>query len=109
MSCKIIILSFFNTIYLLTPKKFSTDINIILFYLPKIEEEEFLLQELRRIEARKKERAKKAQDLQKLISAADRSPSTPATPAVQSSTAPKKKFYKGPLASTSTAETIVKK
>lgn len=34
-------------------------------------EEEYLVQELRKIETRKKEREKKAQDLQKLIKAAD--------------------------------------
>lgn len=34
-------------------------------------EEEYLIQELRKIENRKKEREKKAQDLQKLITAAD--------------------------------------
>lgn len=34
-------------------------------------EEEYLIQELRKIETRKKEREKKAQDLQKLITAAD--------------------------------------
>lgn len=34
-------------------------------------EEEYLIQELRKIESRKKEREKKAQDLQKLIKAAD--------------------------------------
>lgn len=34
-------------------------------------EEEYLIQELRKIENRKKEREKKAQDLQKLIKAAD--------------------------------------
>jgi DNA methyltransferase 1-associated protein 1 len=36
-----------------------------------VEEEEFLRAELKRIEARKKEREKKTQDLQKLITAAD--------------------------------------
>ncbi len=34
-------------------------------------EEEYLVQELRKIETRKKDREKKAQDLQKLITAAD--------------------------------------
>lgn len=34
-------------------------------------EEEYLIQELRKIETRKREREKKAQDLQKLIKAAD--------------------------------------
>lgn len=34
-------------------------------------EEEYLIQELRKIEARKKEREKRTQDLQKLITAAD--------------------------------------
>ncbi|XP_014669990.1 PREDICTED: DNA methyltransferase 1-associated protein 1-like isoform X2 [Priapulus caudatus] len=38
-----------------------------------VEEEETLMQELRKIEQRKREREKKAQDLQKLISAADNS------------------------------------
>jgi DNA methyltransferase 1-associated protein 1 len=37
----------------------------------KIEEEEHLITELKKIELRKKEREKKTQDLQKLITAAD--------------------------------------
>lgn len=37
----------------------------------QVAEEEYLMQELRKIETRKKEREKKAQDLQKLITAAD--------------------------------------
>lgn len=37
----------------------------------QVAEEEYLIQELRKIETRKKEREKKAQDLQKLITAAD--------------------------------------
>uniref|UniRef100_A0A4W4GWF8 DNA methyltransferase 1-associated protein 1 n=1 Tax=Electrophorus electricus TaxID=8005 RepID=A0A4W4GWF8_ELEEL len=37
----------------------------------QVAEEEYLIQELRKIEMRKKEREKKAQDLQKLITAAD--------------------------------------
>uniref|UniRef100_A0AAY4BD75 DNA methyltransferase 1-associated protein 1 n=1 Tax=Denticeps clupeoides TaxID=299321 RepID=A0AAY4BD75_9TELE len=37
----------------------------------QVAEEEYLVQELRKIETRKKEREKKAQDLQKLITAAD--------------------------------------
>lgn len=37
----------------------------------QIEEEQMLLNELRKIDARKKEREKKTQDLQKLITAAD--------------------------------------
>eukprot|EP00062_Callorhinchus_milii_P014537 gi/632963814/ref/XP_007898093.1/ PREDICTED: DNA methyltransferase 1-associated protein 1 isoform X1 [Callorhinchus milii] len=37
----------------------------------QVEEEEYLIQELRKIEMRKKEREKKTQDLQKLITAAD--------------------------------------
>lgn len=41
-----------------------------LFFL-QVAEEEYLIQELRKIENRKKEREKKAQDLQKLIKAAD--------------------------------------
>lgn len=39
--------------------------------LLQVAEEEYLLQELRKIEARKKEREKRSQDLQKLITAAD--------------------------------------
>lgn len=39
----------------------------------KVEEEQTLLNELRKIEMRKKEREKKTQDLQKLITAADNS------------------------------------
>ena len=41
--------------------------------LTQIEEEENLIQELKKIEQRKKERDKKTQDLQKLITAADTS------------------------------------
>ena len=37
----------------------------------QIEEEEYLMGELKKIEQRKKEREKKTQDLQKLITAAD--------------------------------------
>ncbi|XP_070563025.1 DNA methyltransferase 1-associated protein 1-like [Ptychodera flava] len=37
----------------------------------QVEEEQYLIQELKKIELRKKEREKKAQDLQKLITAAD--------------------------------------
>lgn len=40
-------------------------------FLSQVAEEEYLLQELRKIEARKKEREKRSQDLQKLITAAD--------------------------------------
>lgn len=40
-------------------------------FLLQIEEEQFLLSELKKIEARKKERERKTQDLQKLISQAD--------------------------------------
>ena len=40
------------------------------FYL-KVEEEEMLVAELKKIELRKKEREKKQQDLQKLITAAE--------------------------------------
>jgi len=36
-----------------------------------VAEEEYLIQELRKIETRKKEREKRTQDLQKLITAAD--------------------------------------
>ncbi|KAJ8971808.1 hypothetical protein NQ317_004838 [Molorchus minor] len=45
--------------------------------LAKIEEEQFLLGELKKIEARKKERERKTQDLQKLISQADNQNETP--------------------------------
>lgn len=41
------------------------------FLVLQVAEEEYLLQELRKIEARKKEREKRSQDLQKLITAAD--------------------------------------
>ncbi|EFA07023.2 DNA methyltransferase 1-associated protein 1 isoform X1 [Tribolium castaneum] len=43
----------------------------------QIEEEQFLLLELKKIEARKKERERKTQDLQKLISQADSQSETP--------------------------------
>ncbi|XP_018567565.1 DNA methyltransferase 1-associated protein 1 isoform X1 [Anoplophora glabripennis] len=43
----------------------------------QIEEEQFLLGELKKIEARKKERERKTQDLQKLISQADNQNETP--------------------------------
>lgn len=43
----------------------------------QIEEEQFLLGELKKIEARKKERERKTQDLQKLISQADNQTETP--------------------------------
>ena len=43
---------------------------ILKFYL-KVEEEEMLVAELKKIELRKKEREKKQQDLQKLITAAE--------------------------------------
>ena len=46
------------------------NVAILLFFL-QVAEEEYLIQELRKIENRKKEREKKAQDLQKLIKAAD--------------------------------------
>ena len=42
-----------------------------------MEEEQFLLSELKKIEARKKERERKTQDLQKLISQADSQNDTP--------------------------------
>lgn len=45
-------------------------------YYEQIEEEQSLTQELRKIEARKKEREKKAQDLQKLITGSE-SPAEP--------------------------------
>jgi len=45
----------------------------IWFYIIyKIEDEQILLQELRKIEARKRDRDRKTQDLQKLISAVDK-------------------------------------
>lgn len=47
----------------------STWIIIALIY--QVEEEEKLIEELKKIELRKKEREKKTQDLQKLITAAD--------------------------------------
>lgn len=40
--------------------------------IDQIEEEQMLLQELRKIEARKRDRDRKTQDLQKLISAVDK-------------------------------------
>lgn len=43
----------------------------------QIEEEQFLISELKKIEARKKERERKTQDLQKLISQADNQNETP--------------------------------
>lgn len=43
----------------------------IVKHITQVEEEEFLRSELKKIEARKKEREKKTQDLQKLITAAD--------------------------------------
>jgi DNA methyltransferase 1-associated protein 1 len=46
----------------------------------QIEEEQVLLNELKKIEARKKERERKTQDLQKLISQADQKGDTPQTP-----------------------------
>lgn len=45
-----------------------------------IEEEQMLLNELKKIEARKKERDRKTQDLQKLISQADQQGEAPPTP-----------------------------
>ena len=42
-----------------------------LFILYQVEEEDKLIEELKKIELRKKEREKKTQDLQKLITAAD--------------------------------------
>lgn len=62
----------------------------------QVEEEEMLRAELKKIEARKKEREKKTQDLQKLIMQADNSstkatPSTPTTPSSSSADKKKKK------------------
>lgn len=47
------------------------------YFFLQIEEEQFLLSELKKIEARKKERERKTQDLQKLISQADNQNETP--------------------------------
>lgn len=55
----------------------------------QLEEEQFLLGELKKIEARKKERERKTQDLQKLISQAD---SQSETPRKQDKKFPKKKL-----------------
>lgn len=44
---------------------------VFLLFCLQVAEEEYLIQELRKIETRKKEREKNAQDLQKLIKAAD--------------------------------------
>nr|CAG4647939.1 EOG090X076S [Moina brachiata]SVE93041.1 EOG090X076S [Moina brachiata] len=62
----------------------------------QVEEEQNLLQELRKIEARKKDRERKTQDLQKLITAADSGAavggaSSDIPPAVQRGTPPDKK------------------
>ena len=43
----------------------------MLIIMSQVEEEQQLIQELKKIELRKKEREKKTQDLQKLITAAD--------------------------------------
>lgn len=43
---------------------------------PQVEQEEILIAELKKIELRKKEREKKQQDLQKLITAAEQSADT---------------------------------
>ena len=45
--------------------------NILYLKIIQVEEEQQLIQELKKIELRKKEREKKTQDLQKLIMAAD--------------------------------------
>uniref|UniRef100_A0A915Q6C5 DNA methyltransferase 1-associated protein 1 n=1 Tax=Setaria digitata TaxID=48799 RepID=A0A915Q6C5_9BILA len=45
----------------------------------QIEEEEMLIAELKKIEVRKRERERKAQDLQKLITAGERTPASPST------------------------------
>lgn len=47
------------------------DVLISVKFIFQVEEEQMLQNELRKIEARKKERDKKTQDLQKLITAAD--------------------------------------
>lgn len=53
-------------------RKWMDGIKIALnLFVLQVAEEEYLIQELRKIETRKKEREKKAQDLQKLIKAAD--------------------------------------
>lgn len=54
----------------------------------QVEEEQNLISELRKIEARKKERDKKTQDLQKLITAAD----SQADPRKQERKVPRKKL-----------------
>ncbi|VDM42510.1 unnamed protein product [Toxocara canis] len=54
----------------------------------EIEEEEMLIAEMKKIEVRKRERERKAQDLQKLITASDRTPSTPANTSSALSPAP---------------------
>ncbi|VDN93365.1 unnamed protein product [Brugia pahangi] len=48
----------------------------------QIEEEEMLIAELKKIEVRKRERERKAQDLQKLITAGERTPASPSTSTV---------------------------
>jgi len=68
----------------------------------QIEEEQNLLNELRKIEARKKERDKKAQDLQKLITAADNQ----ADPRKLERKIPRKKLQQArPRMDTNTVET----
>lgn len=70
---------------------------------PQIDEEQMLLTELKKIEARKRERERKTQDLQKLISRADNAPSAvvnngdaPGAPAVATAIARRhdKKLHK---------------
>uniref|UniRef100_F1KXY2 DNA methyltransferase 1-associated protein 1 n=1 Tax=Ascaris suum TaxID=6253 RepID=F1KXY2_ASCSU len=68
----------------------------------EIEEEEMLIAEMRKIEVRKRERERKAQDLQKLITASDRTPTTPAntSSALSPAAGVKKKSVIRPKAST---------
>ncbi|KAL5259325.1 hypothetical protein ACHWQZ_G009685 [Mnemiopsis leidyi] len=57
----------------------------------EVEEEEYLIEELRKIEIRRKEREKKQQDLQRLIKAADQLTETGSSNKKKKSTANKKK------------------
>uniref|UniRef100_A0A914W8Z8 DNA methyltransferase 1-associated protein 1 n=1 Tax=Plectus sambesii TaxID=2011161 RepID=A0A914W8Z8_9BILA len=71
----------------------------------EVEEEEMLVEEERKIEGRRRDRERKAQDLQKLITAADRAPFSPTVSA--SALSPgglglKKKAFRNKLGSTST-------
>jgi len=83
----------------------------------QIEEEQFLMEELQRIESRKKERARKAKDLQKLISSVDRSPNPSSLSSMGESgstfnnhsgslSVSRKRFYKGPASSSVFIDTL---